>query len=372
MVSVSNLSTSVVVLLGAGASKDAGLPLGLELTDELARYLQDRGDSAALDALNLIIGGLSFQGRVYGEGSFPQRDIETVLRVAQQLARRNEHPLATYVGSWHPALERLAPNGEGVVFDSLTDIAEEVIHECLKAPETKSKFKYLEELWELGFDMGERPPPMPPMVFTLNYDLLLESALQHKNRAFTTGFADGVWSGVEFDDAARMRIFKLHGSFGWFRHEQTGVLYDRDKALDRPEITFESAGTRDEVIFATDNKLRALQPFLWMFNEFDNAVSRCHFVVTVGYGFNDEHINQIISNGMSVNESRHLVVVGPGLTELVLDRAPGFSLKPRRTHFITKGAKETLQGDHVRKKLAEIASQTSSEDPFTDQPALQA
>lgn len=366
---MSDLGTSVLVLLGAGASKDAGLPLALELTDELARYLQDRGDSAALDALNLIIGGLSFQGRVYGEGTSPQRDIETVLRVAQQLARRNEHPLATYVGSWHPALERLAPNGEGVVFDSLTDIAEEVIHECLRAPEAKSKFKYLEELWELGFDIGEQ---LPPMVFTLNYDLLLESALQHQNRSFTTGFADCVWSGVEFNDATRMRIFKLHGSFGWFRHEQTGVLYDRDKALDRLDITFESAGTRDEVIFATDNKLRALQPFLWMFNEFDNAIARCRFVVTVGYGFNDEHINQIISNGMSVDESRHLVVVGPGLTEAILDRAPGFSLKPQRTLFISKGAKETLQGDHVRKKLAEIASQTTNEDPFTDQPSSRA
>lgn len=360
--------SSVVVLLGAGASKDAGLPLALELTGELAKYLQERGDSAALEALNLIIGGLSFQGKVYGEGRAPQHDIETVLRVAQQLARRNEQPLATYVGSWHPALERLAPNGEGVVFESLTDIAEEVIHDCLRAPEVKSKFKYLEELWEIGFDIGERNPPR---VFTLNYDLLLELALEHHDRGFTTGFSDGVWSSVEFDEPARMRIYKLHGSFGWFRHEQTGVLYDRDKALDRVDITFESAGTRDEVIFATDNKLRALQPFLWMFNEFDNSVASCRFVVTVGYGFNDEHINQIISNGMSVDESRHLIVVGPGLTEAILDKAPGFSIKPQRTHFILKGAKETLQGDLVRKKLAEITSLTATEDPFTDQPVLQ-
>ncbi|MCC6404126.1 MAG: SIR2 family protein [Fimbriimonadaceae bacterium] len=367
MVLMSAPGSSVVVLLGAGASKDAGLPLALELTGELARYLQERGDSSALDALNLIIGGLSFQGKVYGEGRAPQHDIETVLRVAQQLARRNEQPLATYVGSWHPALERLAPNGEGVVFDSLTDIAEEVIHECLRAPEAKSKFKYLEELWEIGFDIDERNPPK---VFTLNYDLLLEMALEHHDRGFTTGFNDGVWSNIEFDDPARMRIYKLHGSFGWFRHEQTGVLYDRDKALDRLDITFESAGTRDEVIFATDNKLRALQPFLWMFNEFDNSVANCSFIVSVGYGFNDEHINQIISNGMSVDESRHLIVVGPGVTESMLDRAPGFSIKPQRTHFIPKGAKETLQGDLVRKKLAEITRQISADDPFAEHPPV--
>lgn len=365
MVPVSEPGSSIVALLGAGASKDADLPLALELTDKLAQHLEERGDSAALDALNLIIGGLAFQGKVYGDRKGPQRDIEAVLRVAQQLARRNDHPLATYVGSWHPALERLAPNGQGVVFESLTDIAEDVIRDCLQTPTTKSKFKYLEELWELGFDIGEQ---LPPTVFTLNYDLLLESALQHQNRQFTTGFSDGVWNGTEFDDASRMRIYKLHGSFGWFRHEQTGVLYDRDKALERLDITFESSGTRDEVIFATDNKLKALQPFLWMFNEFDGAVGKCRFIVTVGYGYNDEHINEILSNGMSADEARHLVVVGPGLNESVLDRAAGFSLKPLRTHFIAKGAKDTLQGDLVRKKLAEIASQTTTDDPFAEPP----
>lgn len=362
MVPVTN--SSVVVLLGAGASKDADLPLAVELTDKLASYIEARGDSAALEALNLIVGGLAFQRKVYGEHGLPVADIETVLRVAQQLAHRNEHPLATYVGSWHPALERLAPNGEGVVFNSLTDIAEEVIRECLKTPDTKSKFKYLEELWELGFDVG---PQIPPTVFTLNYDLLLETALDHQNRSFTTGFQEGVWEAAEFDNVGQLRLYKLHGSFGWVRHPETGVLYDRDKALARTDITFESSSAKDEVIFATDNKLRALQPFLWMFNEFDAAVRRCGFIVTIGYGFNDEHVNQIISNGLSSDESRQLVVVGPRLDLDVLDRSPGFQSKPQRTHFIGKGAKDALQNDLVRKKISEIATQTASDDPFAEQ-----
>lgn len=360
---MSEAKSSVVVLLGAGASKDAGLPLALELTDELAKSLSERGDSAALEALNLIVGGLAFQRRVYGGGRAAQHDIETVLKVAQQLAKRNEHPLATYVGSWHPALERLAPNGEGIVFESLTDIAEDVISDCLQVPSDKSAYKYLEEIWELGLALNER---IPPAVFTLNYDILLESALNHQHRPFTTGFSDGAWNSTEFDDSSRMRIYKLHGSFGWFRHEETGMLYDRDRALDRSDITFESSGTRDEVIFATDNKLRAHQPFLWMFNAFDQAVADSRFVISVGYGFNDEHINQIISNGMSGDESKHLIVVGPNLDEALLDHAPGLSFKPQRTHFIPKGAKETLQGDFARKKMEHVAKKTVSEDPFTD------
>lgn len=356
----------LVVLLGAGASKNAGLPLATELTTHLRDDLAKRGDRRLVEALGLILGGLAFRSGIQGFSTTQTHDIEAVLRVAQQLSKRNEQPLAAFVGSWHPALEQLAPNGEGVVFESLVSTAYEVLRDRLQIPDKPTKFKYLADVWELSraFDSDEPPP-----VFTLNYDLLLESALAHKGQSFTTGFADGIWNHSEFERTGCLKLYKLHGSLGWVRDPDTSLLYDKDKALHREDVSFESPDTPDELIFGTDNKLKAVNPYLWLFYAFDELVSNCDFIVTIGYGFGDEHVNQIISQGLARDESKRLLVVGPGLSIEHLELAPGMSTMPTRTFFIDHDAKKALSDEEsIRSKLKELTVQASTEDPFADEP----
>lgn len=353
----------LVVLLGAGASKNAGLPLATELTTHLRDDLAGRGDRRLVEALGLILGGLAFRSGIQGLSTTFTHDIEAVLRIAQQLSKRNEQPLAPFVGSWHPALEQLAPNGEGVVFESLVATAYEVLREKLQIPAEPTKYKYLADVWELSraFNSDEPPP-----VFTLNYDLLLESALAHKGQAFTTGFSDGIWDHHEFGKAGCLRLYKLHGSLGWVRDNDTSLLYDKEKALLRDDVSFESPDTPDELIFGTDNKLKAVNPYLWMFYAFDELVSNCDFIVTIGYGFGDEHINQIVSQGLARDESKRLLVVGPGLSIEHLEHAPGMSTMPTRTYFIDHDAKKALSDEEsIRSKLKELTAKASTEDPFS-------
>lgn len=360
--SVQTACGRIVVLLGAGASKNAGLPLAAELTTHLQEELIVRGDRRLTEALGLILGGLAFRSGVKGLSTTTTHDIEAVLRVAQQLSNRNDQPLAAFVGSWHPALEQLAPNGDGVVFESLIGAAYEVLRDRLQTPDKPTKFKYLADVWDItrALDSDEPPP-----VFTLNYDLLLEQALEHKGKPFTTGFADGLWSNAEFDAPARLKLYKLHGSLGWVRDPLTSLLYDREKALHREDVSFESPDTLDELIFGTDNKLKALNPHLWMFNAFDAAVSESEFIVTIGYGFGDEHVNQIVSQGLARDESKKLLVVGPGLSLERLEAAPGMATMPTRTHFIDQDAKKALTDDEsIRNKLKELTAKAASEDPF--------
>lgn len=354
----------LVVLLGAGASRDAGLPLAAELTSLLERELKTRGDRRLQEAMGLILGGLAFRNGVNCLPTTQEHDIEAVLRVAQQLSNRNSQPLAAFVGSWHPALEQLAPNGEGVVFDGLIGAAFDVLRTKLQTPDRPTTYKYLADVWELtrAFDSED-----PPVVFTLNYDLLLEQALEHKGKPFTTGFREGLWEPSEFGSQGKLNLFKLHGSLGWVREPGTSLLYDRDKALHREDVSFESPDTLDELIFGTDNKLKAANPYLWMFNEFDREISSAEYIVTIGYGFGDEHVNQIISQGLARFESKKLLVVGPNLNLQLLGAAPGMLVMPTRTHFIDQTAKKALTDEEsIRSKLKSLSEESAAEDPFAE------
>ena len=90
----------------------------------------------------------------------------------------------------------------------------------------------------------------------------------------------------------------MHGSFGWIRDPESFLLYDKNEAIGRDDIHFYGDDAPDELIFGTDNKLRAQQPFLWMAHRFYDCVYSARYVVTIGYGFGDDYINQIIQQGM--------------------------------------------------------------------------
>jgi hypothetical protein len=49
-----------LLLLGAGASKDAGLPDAFELTDRVLTRIAERSDKVTLDVLNFVVGGFAF------------------------------------------------------------------------------------------------------------------------------------------------------------------------------------------------------------------------------------------------------------------------------------------------------------------------
>jgi hypothetical protein len=353
----------VVVLLGAGASKDAGLRLAVELTKDLRESVED--DLGLRQALGLILGGIAFRRGVDGhciDSHVP--DIETVVKVAQQLADRNNQLLAFYVASWHSSLEKVAPGGDGTIFETLVRRARDILAEKLKTPSKAVRYKYLADVWKLCEPLSDQ---CPPDVFSLNYDLCLEKALEHERKPYTTGFRDGIWTQQEFDRRDCLRLYKLHGSFGWVRHPETRLLYDRDRALRRDDILILGPETSDELIFGTDNKLQAVQPFLWMVHRFSKAIRAAKYLVTIGYGFFDTYINQMIGYGMAADPLKRLIVVSPGAGDAMIEDAPGMSFYPARTHYIGRTAKKALDEEEaVVAKLTELEKAAPDEDPFDD------
>ncbi|MHB8619955.1 MAG: SIR2 family protein [Chloroflexota bacterium] len=344
---------------------DAGLPSSVGLTSALIEELEREGDLQLKRALGLILGGMAFRRGAEGFLGVEHQDVEAVLRVADMLESRAANGLAGYVASWNASLESLAPGGDGLIFRRLIDRSRDVLRDMLQTPADGENVKYLTGIRRVTQPWSRGGKHILPPVFTLNYDRCLEKALNDENSPYTVGFRDGLWTPDVFEQTNLVRVYKLHGSFGWFRNPQTSLLYDRDQALQREELVFESGDTEDELIFATENKLRAVQPFLWLVHQFSEAVGRAAYVVTIGYGYNDEYINQIISHAMATAPQKHLVVVSPRCDHTKLEHAKGMShFQPERTKLIQKGAKAALEENAIGATLTELEQARSEGTPF--------
>ena len=354
-----------MVLLGAGASRDAGLPLAADLTDCLRQRLCDPIDEPLRRALRLVESGICFRRGTGGNQTIRRVDIEEILEIADLLADRRAQPLSAYVDTWNAELEELSRSGDGYFFRSLVSRARDMLPEALAEPNDLEEVEYLAGIAKLGRNFPRVGGGAYPVVFSLNYDRCAERAFSDAGLPFTTGFREGRWDGMEFSRANCLRLFKLHGSFGWVRLPEYGTLYDVSESLRREDINVESYEVADELVFGTSNKLQVAQPFLWMVNRFSEEIQACRWVVAVGYSFGDPHVNEIISLGMAADPQKRLIVVDPSVAESQLEAAPQMSVYPVRTIYMKSTAKEALgDDDMIVRLLKELRRTAAEEKPF--------
>ena len=170
-------------------------------------------------------------------------------------------------------------------------------------------------------------------LFTTNYDLLLESSCDDIGIHYINGFT-GVshrrfWP-EEFDlDFHRVdpgeqpkahfydrvvHLIKLHGSIVWLSSKDPSDPYNIE------EVPFQTLASKHEeginlplLIYPSPNKYGEVLgfPYSELFRRFSCFVARPQTVLfTVGYGFNDEHVNAIIRQGLA-HPNFTLVVIHP-------------------------------------------------------------
>ena len=146
-----------------------------------------------------------------------------------------------------------------------------------------------------------------PWVFTTNYDLFNETAMDRLGLPYANGFSGVVerrfnpatfryalaeqldltsrkWSAVD----GFVYLCKLHGSISW-TEDNHGLLPIRETA--------DLQGPAKVMIYPTPAKQNAAlgSPYADLFREFQSRIVREQSVLfTVGYAFGDEHINNII------------------------------------------------------------------------------
>ena len=207
----------------------------------------------------------------------------------------------------------------------------------------------------------------PVEIFTTNYDLILEHAMEESGLPFFDGFVGSVnpffvLESVEADGATRSasvyppkswtRLWKLHGSIGWhLRKEGIGK---------KPRITrltdCEPQPGEELMIFPSREKYTDSRrlPFLTYQDKLRKFCSQGEAVLFIlGYSFSDEHINEIIFQGMRSNSRLAVValvygdkVEADGSGKLVLpDKLVGFGQTHR--NFSIYGPDKAIIGGIV-------------------------
>ena len=158
-------------------------------------------------------------------------------------------------------------------------------------------------------------------IVTTNYDLFNEYSLESNRIVYSTGFENNLYRNFNVnsfkqrvvDDTNRYKdvwqptskeanLLKIHGSINW-TSDESGQLIQKD--------LFEQSD-EEIIIYPTMLKHRqtAQAPYSELFREFANVLQVPNTVLIVmGYGFPDEHINNIISQNLK-HQDFTLIVFG--------------------------------------------------------------
>lgn len=175
-----------------------------------------------------------------------------------------------------------------------------------------------------------RNPTLPRLnIFTTNYDLYSERAMDLLGIHYVNGFTGGIskffnpaifnYALAEKMDLSQSKwnvidnlfyLYKLHGSVNWIEAKAENKLF---KVKEIQDPTFDILEREESImIHPTPLKYNASlgSPYSDLFREFQKKLMRNNnILVTIGYSFSDEHINNLIFQAFTIPSFR-LIVIG--------------------------------------------------------------
>lgn len=291
----------IVLLLGAGASVDAGIPHSQKMISMLEDLVEeDPGWIEFRSLYHYVRSSIFFSDGIHGrfDGKV-NYNIERLVNTLEELSKKREHTLYPFVGAWNPMLVEVA----GPEFELVSKFHHSIVNRLrsdwitLKDLADVEYFKAIAEL--------QKQYQYPLRVFTLNYDLCVERALDNSGLVVELGFdVDRKWDWRRFDDNLNetrdVYLYKLHGSTNW--------TYEGDNLTHYVDASrIQKAG----IIFGTSYKLQYRDPFLFLAYQFRQWTLEARIIVSIGYGFGDEHINKILQQALNANGDTFLLCVAP-------------------------------------------------------------
>ncbi len=258
-------SRHVCVFLGAGASKACGLP-----------------DVATLQAL--ITDGLDGDQRTAFERELAGRNLEQALSRLRQIA----------------SLVTADETVDGLTCDAAKALDAEVCRLMIEGLGIESAD--LAPVLRLAAWIARTDYQVPLEVFTVNYDLLLETALERLGVAYFDGFVGSLRARFRTDlvearpgdDPSWLpsfiaRLWKLHGSVNW--------LWEGDELTEVVRIGEPVVAGNPAAIYPSDAKYAESRrvPFVVLQDRLRRALHEPETLVLIaGYSWGDQHVNDVL------------------------------------------------------------------------------
>ena len=293
---------SIIFLLGAGASVDAGIMHAKSMTEDIEKKIINVSEYRSFEDLyNYLKSSILYQRGLNGDFENTDVNIEDLLNVLSDLKLKNNNKLYPFIGSWNVQLQRVAGK-DFEYLEALDTFIRRQLFDWINI-ESYDKSSYFTGFAELANEVG-----VSLRVFTLNYDLCVEKALAKESMEVEIGFNRlREWEASRFDsnptEYAKIFLYKLHGSIDWKRDPTLGGVL---KYCDTPR-------SDHELIFGTPAKLTSIDPYLFYVHEFRkySLQEPLRFIIAVGYSFGDEYINRLISQAVSRNNLLTILSISP-------------------------------------------------------------
>lgn len=282
---------SVIFLLGAGCSCDANVPASKEMIQKLECLLEKTYADDLYPLYKYVMYTMQYGKNLAGK--ITDFNIESLLVTLHTLNDYKSAILYPFVMGYSQDLIEYA----GESFKNIGRLIDVIEKEL---PRWVTLGSYTKASYYKGFERFQSELTYAIRLFSLNYDLCLEKNVT----CVETGFlGDEPWDGNRFnktdnEEETPIYLYKLHGSIDW---ERTNDQLKKS----------EQSGIKPDIIFGTDVKLQAIDPYLFYLYEFRKYAQSSEIIVIIGYSFNDSHINDLIRQAMETDKNKKIISVSP-------------------------------------------------------------
>lgn len=153
-------------------------------------------------------------------------------------------------------------------------------------------------------------------IVTTNYDRLAEYASSFANALVLNGFAQNYYgqfsSDIEIGNfsgySGRVKIWKVHGSLDWFKSPE-GINIQLPLRRSIPKGFKPSIVTPGLSKYSETHK----EPYRTILTKADNEIKNSNAYLCIGYGFNDEHVQPLLIEG--IKAGKPIIVLAKTITE---------------------------------------------------------
>lgn len=291
----------IIILLGAGASKDADIPTSVDMISKIEELLEANNEWKPYKSLyHYIKSAIYYAEGIGGKfGHTIQFNIERLVNTLSELEKKEVHTIYPFIGNWNIKLIEVAQSDFSKISKFKTMIITELRNKWIL------KRNYQQASYLGRFVQFNEKYTFPLRMFTLNYDLCLEKNCDPGILERGFDLDNRRWNWRLFlentDPDIAIYLYKLHGSIDWERDSSGNLTFsDEAGSIDVDKL---------DIIFGTNYKLQYIDPYLFFAYEFRKYSLEAKLIVTIGYGFADEHINGMIGQALKSDPKRKMLCV---------------------------------------------------------------